>query len=109
MTKIIITKDNMPTPEEFRHMLAQAIAESNPVDDLLEVAEELHEYEQRYGMTSAEFYARFQRGELDDELQHCIRWASAYDVFTKLKTRIETALVREAVWRQEPVEDLVPV
>jgi|Deesub1362B_J571_1020462.scaffolds.fasta_scaffold52520_1 hypothetical protein len=107
MAKITITKDNVPTPEEFRQMLAKAMAESNPVDDLLELAAELHEYEQRYGMTSAEFYERFQRGELDDELQHCIRWASAYDVFTKLKARVETALMREAVWRQEPAEELV--
>ncbi|MBC8450269.1 MAG: hypothetical protein H8D78_21255 [Chloroflexi bacterium] len=108
MAKITITKDNVPTSEEFRRMLAEAMAESNPVNDLLEVAEELYEYEQRYGVTSAEFYERFQRGELDDELQHCIRWASAYDVFVKLKTRVETALMREAVWRLEPTEELVP-
>jgi len=97
MVKITVTEENKPTPEELRQMLAQAMAESNPVDDLLQVAAELREYEQRYGMNSTEFFERFHRGELDDELQHCIGWASAYDVFLKLKTRVETALMREAV------------
>jgi len=107
MAKITVTEENKPTPEELRQMLNQAMSESNPVDDLLQVAAELREYEQRYGMSSTEFLKRFHLGELDDELQHCIGWASAYDVFLKLKTRVETALMREAVWHQEEETALV--
>ena len=104
MARLTFTKDNLPTPEEFRQMLAQTMVQSNPVDDLLEVADELREYEQRYGMASAEFYEQFRQGVLDDELQHCIGWAAAFEVFTKLKRVVESALMREAVWREIRVE-----
>jgi len=43
MVKVTVTEENKPTPEELRQMLAQAMAESNPVDDLLQVAAELRE------------------------------------------------------------------
>jgi len=104
MARLIFTQDNMPTPKEFKRMLAQAMVQSNPVDDLLETVDELREYEQRYDMTSAEFYEQFRRGVLDDELQHCIGWAAAFEIFTKLKRMVESALMREAVWREIGVE-----
>ena len=94
MAKITVTEENKPTPEELRQMLNQAMSESNPVDDLLQVAAELREYEQRYGTSSTEFFKRFHLGELD-ELQHCIGRASAYDVFLKLKTRFESCVARD--------------
>ena len=100
MTQLTFTPDNLPTPEEFEQMLAQAIAHSNPVDDLLEVSNELREYEQKHGMTSAEFYEQFRQGTLDDTLQHCMDWAFAFQVFSKIKRVVETALMREAVWRE---------
>ena len=80
-------------------MLAKAMAESNPVDDLLEVAGELRELERKYGMTSTEFYAKYQRGEMGDDSE-IIHWAATYHAFVELKTRVETALMREAVWRE---------
>lgn len=94
MARLTFTKDNLPTPEEFERMLEEAMERSNPVDELLEVAEELRE---RYGMTSKEFYEQFQRGALDDELQHCIGWAAAFETFNELKRVVESALIREAV------------
>ncbi len=104
MARLTFTRDNMPAPEEFRRTLAQAMVQSNPVDDLLETADELREYEQRYDMTSAEFYEQFRRGVLDDELQHCIGWAAAFEIFTKLKRMVESTLMREAVWHEIRVE-----
>ena len=85
MARLTFTKDNLPTPEEFERMLKEAMEKSSPVDELLEVAEELREYEQKYGMTSDEFYEQFRQGTLDDELQHCIGWAAASESFNELK------------------------
>ncbi len=81
MARLTFSKDNLPTPEEFERILKEAMGKSSPVDELLEVAEELREYEQKHGMTSDEFYEQFRQGTLDDELQHCIGWAAAFESF----------------------------
>ncbi len=104
MARLTFTKDNLPTPEEFEQMLKEAMEKSNPVDELLEVAEELREYEQKYEMTSNEFYEQFRQGTLDDELQHCIDWAAAFESFNELKRVVESALMREVVWREVILE-----
>ena len=78
-------RGNLPASEEFRQTLAQAIAAANPVDDLLELGNRLHEYEQKYQMPSSDFYRRYQIGALDEELQHCTEWAAIYDLFVKIK------------------------
>lgn len=78
-------------------MLQEAISLSNPVDDLLELAEDLYSYEQQLGMSSAEFFDRFQKGTLDDDLQHNIGWATKYSMFLKLKRQVESTLMRAAL------------
>ena len=99
MPKFSFAQETMPTPEEFQHMLAEAIAESNPVDELLTLAKELQEYERKHEMTSQEFFERYQRGELNDHMEF-IEWAGTYRIFQRLKYRVETALMRVAVSAQ---------
>jgi hypothetical protein len=103
MARVKYTKENMPkTREEFQRQLKDTIARSNPVDDLLELAAELRDQERQYGMTSAEFYPRYQRGEFDDATMHAtMQWASAYEHFMLVRKQVESALIREAVWRKE--------
>ena len=96
MTELVFTQENMPEPDEFQRMLAEAVAETSPVDSLLELAVELSEYERQYGMTSFEFIERYQRGELGDDLD-MIDWAGAYHLFQRLKRRVEIALMHAAV------------
>ena len=61
-------------------------------------------------MTSAEFYKQFQQGALDDELQHCIGWAAAFETFDELKRVIGNALMREVVWHEmAPESERAPV
>lgn len=60
----------LPSQATFRQTLAEAMAAANPVDDLLILAERLHEYEQKNGMSSASFHTAFEAGTLDDGLQH---------------------------------------
>ena len=99
MPKLSFTSETMPTPEEFQHMLAEAMAESNPVDELLELTGRLRELEQKYGMTSAELCHKYERGEMGDDAEIMHR-AATYHTFVELKTRVETALMREAVYRE---------
>ena len=96
MPKLSFTSENMQTPEEFQHMLAEAMAESNPVDELLELAQDLREYERKYEMKSSEFFERFQRGELGDDMDW-IDWAGTYQLFQRLKRRMELALMQTAI------------
>lgn len=88
---------NLPSSEEFRQALAQAMATANPIDDLLELADRLHEYEQKYHMASADFYPRYQAGTLAEPLQHCVEWAAVYDLFVKTKRMVEATLMRAAL------------
>jgi len=99
MPKFSFTQETMPTPEEFQRMLAEAIAESNPVDELLTLAKELQEYERKHEMTSQELFERYQRGALGDDMEF-IEWAGTYRIFQRLKHRVETALMRMAVSAQ---------
>lgn len=98
MTKVVITEENKPTPEEFQRMLKEAMAKSNPVDELIELSHELYELEQRYGMSSAEFYEKYRKGELGDN-EDIMHWAIVYSSFLRRKQSVEAALIREAVWR----------
>ena len=78
-------KDKLPASEEFKKALAQAMVNTNPVDDLLELANELRIFEEKYQMSSVDFYQNYQAGLLNDELQHCTEWVATYDFFMKTK------------------------
>lgn len=90
-------ENQLSSSDEFQKALAQAMAETNPVDDLLGLANNLWEFEQKYQMSSADFYEKYQTGSLDDELQHCIEWVATYDFFVKTKRKLEAALMRAAI------------
>lgn len=91
MVKLHFTKENMPTPEEFRRMLDEALARSNPIDELLELLRDLVAYEEQYNMASEEFYERFMRGELGDAGDY-ISWAGYYETYLRFKHRIGEGL-----------------
>ncbi len=93
----LVFNGGLPPSDEFRQALAEAMVTANPVDDLLELANRLREYEQKYHLASADFYERYQAGVLNDELQHCIEWAAAYDLFVKIRRMVEATLMRAAV------------
>jgi hypothetical protein len=72
------------------------MAMTNPVDDLLELSNRLHEYEREHHMSSDDFYRRYQAGALDEELQHCVDWAAVYDLFLKTRRIQATPELSEA-------------
>ncbi len=94
---VLFFTGSLPSSEEFRQVVAEAMAATNPVDDLLVLAERLHKYEQENRMSSASFRTRYEAGTLHEELQHCIEWAATYDLFIKTKRTLEATLMRVAV------------
>lgn len=60
-----------------------------------ELRTELAEFEQRYGMSSAEFYRRYQAGKTDDRMDF-VEWASLVQMAGNLEQRLRV-LTGEAV------------
>lgn len=84
--------DTMPkTHGEFVQLLEAARQNADPLDDLLSLNRQLLAWEQRYGMASSDFYARYRRGELGDELEF-VRWAGRYRMYRELKEAISESL-----------------
>ncbi|MDO8615385.1 MAG: hypothetical protein Q7T33_06565 [Dehalococcoidia bacterium] len=50
------------------------------------IRSELAALEAKYGMTSDEFYPRFNRGELGDDREY-LKWASLYDWAARARKR----------------------
>ena len=92
MPVIEFTQETMPeTREEFSLLLEKARSNANPLDDLLALGRQLLSFEQQYDMASAEFYSRYKRGELGDDMDF-VRWAGRYRLYRELKEEIEKSL-----------------
>jgi hypothetical protein len=48
---------------------------------------DLREFETRYGMESAAFYERFERGEMGDAMDY-FEWAGLYELYQKAQDKI---------------------
>ena len=96
MSVVRIENSKEMSSEEFQQTLQEAWENSSPLDDLLEIAWQLAELEQKYDMKSADFVEKFGRGEMGDEMDF-IWWASIYDLYLDLRERIERALMKVAV------------
>jgi hypothetical protein len=74
--------------EEFRRRLQEAWQGSSPIDDFVQLVRELTLLEQKHGLDSAEFYRRYQRGEMGDELE-MMRWATKYETYEEMKQDLD--------------------
>lgn len=91
--KITITKDNLLTPAEFKFLLEQTEARSSATDYVFRLLRELVVFEEKYGMKSDVFYARFMRGEMGDDLPF-IKWAGRYELYLEARQEIDTQLAQ---------------
>ena len=96
MAKIVITKDNLLTSAEFKALLEQMTTRSSNLEDVLGLLRELIVCEDKYGMPSDVFYARFMRGEMGDDLPF-IMWAGQYESYLEARQEIEEHLAETAV------------
>ena len=72
-------------------MTIQRTVYVSPVDALAALIRSLVEYERRHNMTSADFYARYERGELGDSAEF-IEWAGDYYHYLQVKEELENIL-----------------
>jgi len=86
-------KGEIITPEEFQRWLEKARKESTYIGDLRETVEDMVIMEQKYGMTSEQFYEKFSRGKMGDDMD-VIGWAGSYKSYCRKKERIEKKLAR---------------
>ena len=96
MARIIITKDNVPTSEQFKEMLELMEARDSPLESLFRLIRELVAYEEKYRMPSDIFYARLMQGELGDELPY-IKWAGQYELYLEAREELESQLTEAVV------------
>ena len=64
---------------------------TSPLEALTALVRALVAYEQRYQMPSADFYARYQRGEMRDTAD-MVEWAGDYQQYLQLKGELEQKL-----------------
>lgn len=72
-------------------MRKERIEYSSSVDALVAVAKRLSIYENRYGMTSEDFYDGYQRGQREDSIDF-VDWANDYQHYVAIRSEIEKNL-----------------
>jgi len=97
MAKLAFSSETKVSVAEFETLLHETMSTANPIDDLLSLAEELYAYEQQHSMSSPTFFAAYEQGELPEPLAHEVAWAATYDMFLRLKQKIEATLMRAAL------------
>ncbi len=85
MPKIKITYKK-GEPSQLPALREALKAPVNPQESLEEVIAELNAFERRYGLTTIEFYARFNRGLMGDS-QDFIRWAGTFEDYQYLMNK----------------------
>ena len=83
------TAENWPeSVTEFRRVLQDAWRGSAPMDDFVQLVRDLTLLEQKHGLGSPEFYERYQRGEMGDEME-MMRWASKFEIYEEMKEDLD--------------------
>ena len=59
-----------------------------PIDDFVQLVRDLTLLEQKHGMSSAEFYERYQQGEMGDEMEF-MRWATKFEIYEEMKEDLD--------------------
>ena len=72
-------------------MKKERIQYSSAVDALVAVAKRLNLYENRYRMTSEEFFNGYEKGRREDSMDF-IEWANDYQHYLAIRVEIEKQL-----------------
>ena len=90
-TAIEYSGGSLPSPELFAQQLREVSAQYNPVDKLLSLERDMALFEQTHGLSSNEFFRRYQAGTMGDSIEY-VRWAGRYKLYQNLKSLISTSL-----------------
>jgi len=89
MPKVSYTKENMPKkPGEMVKALREAAKTTTPLDDLIDLTRDMVYLEIKYKMSSEEFFAKFEKGEMGDKMEIMI-WAGNFRMYQRLKKKLE--------------------
>jgi hypothetical protein len=77
----------VPTNDGGNPMTIQRTVYTSPVAALVALIRRLMAYEERYQMTSADFYARYQNEEMGDSTD-AVEWAGDYQHYLQLKEEL---------------------
>lgn len=72
-------------------MRKERIQYSSSVDALVAVAKRLSLYENRYRMTSEEFFSRYEKGRMEDSIDF-VEWGNDYQHYLAIRVEIEKQL-----------------
>ena len=72
-------------------MRKQTIQYTTSLDALITITKRLGLKEGKYHIESEEFYHRYQKGEMGDDLEF-MEWASDYQHYLKLRRKLENSL-----------------
>lgn len=81
----VATRQRKPVLEVIR--IYQPKPRRSPFELFAEAVRQLRAYEDKYGMTSAEFYRKFQQGEIQEGPWDYFEWRSLYSGFRFMKKR----------------------
>ncbi|MGH7966475.1 MAG: hypothetical protein ACRERD_32395 [Candidatus Binatia bacterium] len=85
MAKVTI-RFHETAPARRRKMLRDLAKRVNANESLEELITEMREFEDKYGMSTVEFYARFVAGKMGDS-RDFIKWAGIFDRYHRLVQR----------------------
>jgi hypothetical protein len=93
MPTLTFTAETMPkTTEEFKQEMRKALEKASPLDDFIQITKELGRWELQYKMSSDDFYAKFQKGEMGDKMDF-MKWATDFEVYQKKKTKLDRVFI----------------
>jgi len=72
-------------------MRKQRIEYDSPVDALVTVAKRLSGYEDRYRITSEDFFDKFSKGKIEDSTDF-VEWANDYQHYIAIRNDLERHL-----------------
>lgn len=72
-------------------MRKQRTVYDSPVDALVAITKRLSGYEDRYRITSEEFFDKFCKGQMEDSMDF-VEWANDYQHYIAIKLEIERQL-----------------
>ena len=72
-------------------MRKQRIEYDSPVDALVAITKRLSGYEDRYRISSEEFFDKFRKGLMEDSVDF-VEWANEYQHYITIKLEIERQL-----------------
>ena len=77
-------------------MQKQTIQYDSPIDALVAVAKRLSAYEERFSMSSEEFYDKYTKGSLEDSIEY-VEWSNDYQHYLTIRRDLEKHL-QNAAW-----------